>query len=145
LSFQICSGKFSTEQRILAAANWNPRGTDYATSIRTLTSNCMSAVSRARTRPTSLRAMTLLSTAPIISRHDIYRTTFAFLRGGRMSMARSFVLTDKALSSPRIWAAPVTAAFSQSHQRQGQSRVARKPEFSACCRGLLGWCKRSRR
>src|SRR5256886_963017 len=79
--FQICSGKFSTEQRILAVANWNPRGTDCATPIRTSRLNCMNAAFPVRTRPNLLHVTTWSSTAPIISRHDIYQTTFAYLGG----------------------------------------------------------------
>ena len=143
--FRICSGKFFTEQAILAGVSWNPRGIACVKPIRRSTSNCTNAVSRARMRPQSSRSTTWSWTARIIFRRDICQTTSAFLRASRMSTAPSFVLRDKPPCSRLIWAARVTAACFQSRLRQIQFQTVRKRECLAFCPGLSGCCRQSRR
>ena len=143
--FRICSGKFFTEQRTLAAANWNRREIGCATSIRISTSNYINADSPAKMHRKLSLNTTLSSMDRIISPRVICRTTCAFSKKSQMCTVRYSVSKDRRPCSRPIWAGHVIVVFFRSRLHQNQFRTARKQEYSASCRESSGYCRRSRR
>src|SRR5438105_4421949 len=116
-------------QRTLAAKNWNRPAIVCAKLIQTLRSNCMIADSQAKTRPILSRVTTSLSTAQIISRRAICRTTFAFGRKSRMSTVQFSGSTDKPQCLRPIWAGRVIVVCSRNRRPRGAFRIARRQAF----------------
>jgi hypothetical protein len=143
--FPICSGKYFTGQRTSAAANWNQRETDCATSIRISTSNCINADSPVKMRRKLFPNTTLSWMGQIISPRVTCPTTSVFSHKSQMCMALYFVSKGRRPYLRHTSAAHVIAAFFQSHLHRSRSRTARKRACSVYCQESSACCRRSKR